>query len=125
VVFNPKADVRSSVLLGGESAAELDRLTNQLMKAPALVCGPGLAHCAVFPEACSVSVEMEIVVNGAARTVVWGSALASLFDSSVQQTHSLQMLRFNDGRLTPVEIDASDPGALRLPLLPGDRVMFK
>jgi hypothetical protein len=34
----------------------------------------------------------------------------------------LQLLRLHDGRLTPVRIDVADPNALRLPLLPGDRV---
>ena len=37
----------------------------------------------------------------------------------------LQLLRLHDGQPTPVEMDAGDPNALRLPLLPGDRVEWE
>ena len=37
----------------------------------------------------------------------------------------LELLRWYRGRLTPVEIDASDANALRLPLLPGDRINWE
>jgi hypothetical protein len=63
---------------------------------------------------------MQIVVNGAPRSVLWGSLLASV----AKQPRHVQLLRHYAGRLTPVEIDASDPKALRLPLLPGDQVTW-
>jgi hypothetical protein len=59
-----------------------------------------------------------VVVNRAARSIVWGS----LLDSVAMHPRKLQLLRLHDGRLTPVRIDVADPNALRLPLLPGDRV---
>jgi hypothetical protein len=65
-----------------------------------------------------VALEIEILVNGAARSVVWGS----LLDSVAMHPRKLRLLRLYAGQLTPVEVDASDPNALRLPLLPGDRV---
>jgi hypothetical protein len=35
------------------------------------------------------------------------------------------MLRLDAGHLVPVAIDAIDPAALRLPLMPGDRVTWE
>lgn len=121
IVFRQKADTRGAVLLGAGSIAELDRLASRLMAEPEAVCDGRSPHCAVFPEACTVAMEMEIVVNGAARTVVWGSGL----DSVATHPRKVRLLRLYDGKLTPVEVEASDPNALRLPLLPGDRIEWE
>lgn len=118
VVFKQKGDTRGSVLLGAGSRDELNRLATQLLSDPDSVCSTRSMHCTVFPETCSVSLEIEIVVNGAPRTVPWGSLLASL----AAHPRHVELLRLYSGRLTPVEIDSSDPNALRLPLLPGDHV---
>jgi len=118
IVFRQKAGARGAVLLGANSMDELDRLASQLLTDPDAVCTPQSPHCAVFPEACTVALEIKIVVNGTPRTVVWGS----LLDSVAKHPQTLRLLRLQDGRATPVEVDASDPNALRLPLLPGDRV---
>jgi|GEM_PF-1721072 len=120
ILFKRKADMRGSVLLGADSMAAIDSLTAQLLTAPDTVCGGQSTHCTVFPEACSVSLEMRIDVNGTARTVLWGSSLASIAD---HPTH-LALLRRYAGRLAPVKIDPRDPNALRLPLLPGDRITW-
>jgi hypothetical protein len=63
---------------------------------------------------------MEIVVNGSPRNVIWRSVLSDV----VNQPHRLELLRVYNGRLTPVRIDADDPKALKLPLLPGDHVKW-
>jgi hypothetical protein len=111
---------RGSVLLGAASPQEIDHLTTELLAAPDTVCGPQSTHCTVFPEACSVSLEMEIAVNGAPRVVTWMSSLASIANNP----QHVELLRLHGNVLTPVEIDASDPQALRLPLLPGDRITW-
>jgi hypothetical protein len=72
VVFNKRGGIRGSVLLGAGSTEELDRLGAQLMEDPDLICGGESKQCTVFPEACTVAVEMEIEVNGVARLVAWG-----------------------------------------------------
>jgi hypothetical protein len=107
-------------LLGAPSAAELGRLSSQLLAAPASVCGTS-PRCSVFPETCTVSLEIEIVVNGSPRTVLWGSFLSSV---AIRPRH-VDLQRLYRGRLVPVEINESDPDALRLPLLPGDRVSWE
>jgi len=121
IVFRQKAGVRGAVLLGASSMDELNVLAARLITDPDAVCAGQSPHCAVFPEACTVALEMQILVNGAARTVVWGS----LLDSVATHPRTLRLLRWHDGRLTPVDVDAGDANALRLPLLPGDRVEWE
>jgi hypothetical protein len=122
VVFSKsKGDVGGAVLLGARSAVELAALAARLLTDPDSVCIGQSAHCSVFPELCSVSVQMEIVVNGAPRRVLWGSALGSV----AIRPKAVQLLRSFAGRPTPVEIDASDPNAPRLPLLPEDRITWE
>ena len=119
LVFKSKGDARGAVLLGAGSVEELSDLSDRLVADPERVCASDASrHCTIFPEACSVSLEIEITVNGARRTVLWGSLVSSV----VKQPRKLELLRLNHGRLTPVEMDSSDPNALGLPLLPGDRL---
>src|SRR5258708_3696708 len=73
VVFNKRGGIRGSVLLGGGSIEEIERLGVRLVADPDLICGGESRHCTVFPEACTV--EMEIVVNGVARVVPWGAVV--------------------------------------------------
>ncbi len=120
VVFNQKDDTRGSVVIGTSSIQELDRLGAQLLADPESVCGPKSPHCTVFPANTTVSLQMAIVVNGAARTVAWGSSVANV----APRPKHVELLRLYSGRLTPVEIAPGDPAALRLPLLPGDRLTF-
>ena len=112
---------RGSVLLGANSTAEIDSLAARLLSEPDSVCGPASANCTVFPEACSVSAEMEIVVNAVPKVVLWGSSLASVATNPQQVT----LRRFYEGKLRPIEIDPRDKEALRLPLLPGDQLRWK
>jgi hypothetical protein len=118
VFFRNSGNTKGSVLLGAKQKKELDRLSDQLLKDPDSVCGPRSRNCSVFPEVCSVSIEMEIVVNGSPRSVTWGSALAIVIDHA----RRIELSRMYQGRLVPVEIEAGDANALRLPLLPGDHV---
>jgi hypothetical protein len=121
IVFRQKSNTRGAVLLGADSIDELDVLAARLRTDPDAVCAGLSRHCAVFPEACTVALEIEIVVNGGARSVIWGS----LLDSVAMNPRKLQLLRLHHGKPTPVEVDPGDPNALRLPLLPGDRVEWE
>ena len=64
---------------------------------------------------------MEVFENGKRRTVVWGSTVMNIAAHPKQ----LELMRLHAGRLTPVYINAGDPNALRLPLLPGDRITWR
>ena len=119
VFFRTSDRSRGSVLLSANAKDEIDRLAVELMRDPDSVCVRS-ANCTVFPEACSVSVEMEIVVNGLPRNVNWGSVVSDV----VEQPHRLQLFRIYKGRLRPVRIDPIDADALQLPLLPGDHVKW-
>lgn len=121
VKFSKRGDAAPSVLLGANTEQELEALAGRLNTAPGSVCGRGSPHCTVFPEACSVSAEIEIVVNGTPRTVLWGSTLSSIAPNPKR----LELLRLHAGRPTPVRLDIADNNALRLPLLPGDRLTWQ
>ena len=120
VLFKRSGSSRGSVLLSDDAKDGIDRLADELMTDPDSVCSGKSMNCTVFPEACSVSIEMEIVVNGAPRNVLWGSLLMSV----VERPRHLELWRIYQGRLTSVKLVASDTNALRLPLLPGDRVKW-
>jgi hypothetical protein len=119
VVFSQRDHSHGSVLLDAESQAEIEALSAQLSH-PEAVCSQRSTHCIVFPEACSVSVEMKVIVNGKPESVLWGSTLGSI----AKQPRHLEMKRLYAGELRPVRIDAKDPKSLLLPLLPGDRIAW-
>lgn len=121
ILLNRRAELRGAVVVGARSADELNRVSTELFADPGSVCGASAPRCTAFPEKCTVSLEIEITVNGAPRTVLWGSFLSSV----AQKPRQLELLRLYRGRLTPVEIDGSDAAALRLPLLPGDEIRWE
>ena len=112
---------QGSVLIGANSTRELANLTAALAHDPEQVCRGNAPHCVVFPEACSVAAEMQIIVNGKPQSVIWGSTLAGVLKNPEKVT----MRRRYRGQWVPVQFDARDPNALRLPLLPGDSVDWK
>lgn len=121
IVFRQKADNRGAVLLGADSLDELNRLAASLLEDPDAVCSGTSKHCAAFPEACTVALQIEVSVNGVRSVVGWGNTLGSV----AAHPRTLRLSRIDNGTLTPVEVDAGDPNALRLPLLPGDRIEWE
>jgi hypothetical protein len=121
IVFRQKSDTRGAVLLGADSLDELNRLAGALLDDPDAVCGGVSRHCAAFPEACTVALQIEVSVNGMRRVVGWGNTLGSV----AAHPRTLKLSRLDHGALTRVEVDAGDPNALRLPLLPGDRIEWE
>ncbi len=105
--------------MGADSPKEIDELSVRL-KYPETVCYQPFIHCTVFPEACSVSVEMKIFVNGKATSVIWGSTLGNI----AKRPYHLRMKRLYAGQLRPVRLDPNDRKALLLPLLPGDEIIW-
>ncbi len=120
IIFPQGKQSHGSVLLGASSKQELGQLGAEMAK-PESVCYPGSAKCTVFPEACSVSVEMKLIVNGKSEMVPWGSVLERV----ANHARHIRMERLYDGRLIRVRIESLDSKALWLPLLPGDRILLK
>lgn len=118
VVFNHRGNIRGSVLLGGASRDELDRLGATLFSDPDSICTGSLSHCAIFPEMCTVSVDIEIMVNGVQRTVSSGSVLASVAPGA----HHIEVWRRKQGG--GAGSTKIDPVELRSPLMPGDRITW-
>jgi hypothetical protein len=121
IVFRQESDTRGAVLLGADSLDELNRLSARLLDDPDAVCSGTSQHCAAFPVACTVALQIEVSVNGVRSVVGWGNTLGSV----AEHPRTLKLSRLDNGVLTPVEIDAGDPNALRLPLLPGDRIEWE
>lgn len=121
ILFKRSGNSRGSVLLGAESPDDLTGLAKELQTNPDSVCNDSSTHCTVFPEACSVSIEMNIVVNKKPQTVIWGTPLSRV----VEHATSIQLQRLYKGRLVPVHLDADDPEALSLPLLPDDHLTWR
>ena len=117
ILFTRRTRTQGSVLLGADTPAEISRLASQLAD-PETVCNEQSKNCTVFPEACSVSVEMQVAVNGTLLDILWGSVLASV----AEHPRHLELRRLYHGRLLPVRIHSFNAEALRLPLLPGDRI---
>lgn len=116
--FGRESNARSSVLLGADTKEGLDDLAAKLAADPRRFCRDNPIHCTIFPELCTVSIEMQVVVNGVPRNLHWDSDLADVVD----HPQRVELLRRYHGRWTPVKLDAHDRGALELPLLPGDRI---
>jgi hypothetical protein len=122
VVFTQKGTAGGPVLLGASSLVELDRLGTQLLAEPHSICGDKSPHCTVFPNTCTVSLEMQVVVNGATRTVPWRSILASVASGA---RHIELVRRSGVDRFTSLSIDTADPEAVRIALSPGDQVSWE
>lgn len=120
VFFPGSKETHGSVILGADSIPEMDRLSEQ-MSQPESICYSGAAHCTVFPQACTVSLELKVTVNGKQRSVNWGSVLGNVTGG----LRKVELKRRYAGSLVPIAINPLDPGDLRLPLLPGDRISWK
>jgi hypothetical protein len=121
VVFKRRDQPKVAILLSAGSKQELEKVAAKLLDDAESICHTGSQNCTMFPETCTVALEMRVMVNGVWRTITWGSTVAGISD----QPQSLELFREFAGRLTQVEIDLHDPQALRLPLLPGDRLTWK
>ncbi|HTU48897.1 MAG TPA: hypothetical protein VMF91_27795 [Bryobacteraceae bacterium] len=119
-IFFKGEDFHRSALLGADTVPALDNLSGELTNGEE-VCSQHSDACTVFPEPCSVSVEMKVVVNGKPQNVLWGSTLADV----VKGQHHIEMKRLYAGWLTAVQVNADDPRELKLPLLPGDHLLLK
>ncbi len=121
LLYDRKTDAHGSAILAANTLEALNQLSAQLAD-PEALCKKFPAQCTLFPEACSVSVEMKIVVNGKSQLVNWGSLVLNVVGRTPQQ---FEMKRLYRGHLTPVKLDSHDQNQLTMPLLPGDRVTWR
>lgn len=117
VVFRRQASGSASVLLGANTPAEIEKLSARLTADPESVCGPAARNCAAFPVSATVSPQMQIVVNGVPRNVVFGGQLSDVAPAG----RRVELLR---GPAAPAILDTSDPGVRRMVLRPGDRLRW-
>lgn len=107
----------ASVLIGAKSAREIEDLSKRLAVSPDEVCRPQSTLCTVFPEGSTVSISMEIFVNGDQKVVLWGSVLGSL----AQGRSAATLDRRGENHPQQIRLEGD---TLRMPLQPGDRISF-
>jgi hypothetical protein len=117
VTFARSSRASASVLLAAKSIKQIGELSAQLKADPDRLCSVQSASCAVFPEGSTVSILMEITVNGAPKVVIWGSALGSATGGQP----AARLERNISGHFEPVRLFGD---TLRTALLPGDRVTY-
>ena len=114
LLINETDDRRAAVLLSAPSRETLQ----QLAADPVASCRQEPAACTIFPEHCSVSLQLEIEVDGKKMNVPWGTRLSLIVKGATEP----RLYRSTGTRHERVELDPADPKALGIPLLPGDRV---
>jgi hypothetical protein len=119
-IFNRATSTRVSVLLAANSRKQMEIVAGE-MDHLEHICDVRAIHCASFPEACTVSVEIRVRVNEKETSLIWGSLLQSVTGEHPQR---VQLKRLYEGRLKRVSLNAEDGEALRLPLLPGDDIKW-
>jgi hypothetical protein len=121
VVVSGAGKTRPAFLVAARSPVDVDRLTKQFADGSPAACPSGSrVSCVIFPEWLTASAAITIVVNGAARKVVWGSTLGNV----ATRPQHLEVLRVSNGRTAAIPIDLADPQTLRLPLVNGDRITW-
>jgi len=121
LLYDRKTDAHGSAIFAANTPDELNQLSAHLDD-PEALCQKFPAQCTIFPEACSVSVEMKIVVNGKSQMITWGSLVLSVVGRDPQQ---FEMKRLYRGHLTQIRLDAHDQNQLTMPLLPGDQITWR
>jgi len=118
VLLNPTDTHRVAILVSGSSLEQIESLTASFLTNPKSVCAGSSHQCVIFPTHTSLSVEIEIVVDGVMQRVPWGRRLSDIRPLGPHP----RLFRRYQGRLTPVEFDPTDSATLAVPLLPGDRI---
>ena len=119
VVFASKGrgSVGSAVLLGANSPAEMERLGERLAADPDSVCGPAAKNCTVFPQTCTVALQMGIVVNGGPQVVGWRTTLANVAPAG-------KAVKWTRGGVV-TDFAAGEAKLRATVLLPGDQVEWE
>lgn len=115
-----------AMLVGAESRDSLRRATAEIQAQPGEGCGPGQDYtCIPVPQKTAVNPQFKVRANGHDAYVTLGGALRELIRPRSQiPAATLRVKRVFQGRLTPIEYDASSNAILNLVLLPGDEVSW-
>lgn len=80
----------------------------------------GAVSCKVFPEGSSVSLALDITLNGKVKNMLWGSTLGN----AVGAAETFKLQRLYRGKWAEVKLDPRDPAARKLLLLPLDVIQY-
>lgn len=121
VVLSKESGPARAIILSGDSKPTVATVAARLLRGDGCPdSSQTWVHCTAIPEAISVSLSFDILANGSPLPVSWGSTVAGV----VGAKRPVKLSRVFRGRMVRVELDPLDPSALRIPLLPGDVLIF-
>jgi hypothetical protein len=128
--FVPEKHKRSAVIIGGDSASQLDELDHRLRSMPEKGCENAATKevtCIEFKGFVSLSSQVEVELNGKTKFLDWGAKVKDVLPKN-SQADALHALRIQRRYLTTyyeVRFDPKDLNILSLWLVGGDRLTWK
>jgi hypothetical protein len=127
--FVPEKHKRSAVIIGGESASQLDELDHQLRAMPEQGCKNTAASavtCMEFDGFVALSSQIKVELNGNTKFLEWGAKVKDVLpkNSGVKALRSLRMQRRYLDTYYEVRFDLKDLNVLSLWLVGGDRLTW-
>lgn len=132
-LFVPTREHRTALLIEASNPEELNRETIAIMKDPGIPCNqivsPGIG-CVSLDGTASMSVDMNVTVNGKINYFPIGSTVESALDGVPQDRQAeafktLRIQRLFRGKYSDLEFNHDDPAVSKLPLFAGDRLSWK
>lgn len=130
--FVPTNERRTALLIGARDGQGLFRGTLAVAKDPGIPCGQLRAssiECASLDGTVSMSVDMDVVINGRKHYFPIGSTVASALndvpkDEIVEAVKTLRIQRLFRGKYAELEFDHSSDAFSKLCLFAGDRLAW-
>jgi hypothetical protein len=132
-LFVPMHERRAALLIGAKDADGLNQATAAIAKHPEIPCDRLTAsgtECASLDGTVSMSVDMNVVVNGKVHYFPIGSAVDSALgnlpkDEMAEAVKTLRIERLFRGKYAEVEFNHSSEAFSKLMLFAGDRLSWK
>lgn len=121
VVVSKELGAARAILLSSNSKGTIAKVAGNLLRGDGCPASGQIdVYCTAIPDLISASLLFEILANGKPLAVPWGSTAAGVVGSQ----RPVKLFRSFRGERVPVVFDSLDPGALRIPLWPGDVLTF-
>jgi len=131
-LFVPTHERRTALLIGAKDADTLNRGTAAIAKDPGIPCEQLMAsgiQCASLDGTVSMSVDMDVVINGKMHYFPIGSTVASALsglskDQYAEATKTLRIQRLFRGQYAELEFDHQREAFSKLTLFAGDKLSW-
>jgi hypothetical protein len=124
----PQKHQRSAVIMGADSASQLDELDRQLRALPAKSCesAANAAACLEFEGFVTLSSQIRVEINGKIQFLDWGAAVKDVLPKNrgMKTLKSLKIQRRYMNSYRDLSFDPKDSKILSLGLVGGDRLAW-